>query len=183
MRKCAESGGAALPADQDCNSSCCPIRSSLPLTSSGQPCPWGGSRSQRWTSSTVSRPRMPILWIAPPRCRREVMVPCTLPVCPRSRAVISPSPVRSSCRSISTRSGATNQRPFKAKEPSPCAERSVRAGLPEQDTLPTSAARGRRRNIQIRLGEVEDRFCVAELEMDAAVTDMDCRRRAHHRRN
>ena len=152
-----------------------------PCTSNGQPCPCIGIRSQRCTSSIFTRPSMPMLSIGPPRCRRDETVPCTLPGWPCSSALISPKPLRSSTRSRSTRSGATNQRPFRVNDPRPCAGRSVRAGLPVQRHFPAAAARAGRRDVEIGIHEIEDRFGVAELEIDAAVAHVDGRRGAHHR--
>ena len=53
--------GARCPRVAECSSSCCAIRSSRPLRSSGQPCPLPGIRSQRCTSLMSSRPVIPML--------------------------------------------------------------------------------------------------------------------------
>ena len=149
--------------------------------SSGQPCPCTGIKSQRCTSSICTRPTMPMFWMGPPRCSLDEILPCTLPVWPSSSALISPRPLRSSVRSRSTRSGARNQRPFRVNDPRPCAGRSVRAGLPVSRDVPRVAARSGRRDIEVGLHQVEDRFGIAEFEVDTAVAHVNGRRGAHHR--
>ena len=54
-------------------------------------------------------------------------------------------------------------------------------GLPRAVDPPATATGLGWGNIEIRFGEVEDRFGVAELEVDAPVADMDGRGGAHHR--
>ena len=92
-----------------------------------------------------------------------------------SGSVSSPRPVSAISRFRSTRSGATYQRPLSVNAPRPVAGRSVRASLAEQSTFhPRPMATGRR-DIEIGFGEIEAGLIVAELEIDAAVADLNRR--------
>ncbi len=130
-------GSDLASADSVSRSSVWPERLAVPRTRSGQPSPWAGMRSQRWTSARLRWPVRASPEREPSKWREASTRPCTPGSWPRRRVIRSEMWLCSSCRPMLRRlrpSGPGRKRPRALTAAKPSAGRSVRAGEPEKRT-------------------------------------------------